>query len=53
MAKKLGVSLDGWQMVNYVTDAATKLKETIKKEIKDRFVHLKFDCATREGIYLL
>jgi hypothetical protein len=47
MAKKLGVSLDRDQVKDYVTAAADKYKVALQKEIKDKFVHLKFDCATR------
>jgi hypothetical protein len=47
MAKRLGVSLDRSRVRSYVIDAAETMKLKIKEELKDKFIHLKFDCATR------
>lgn len=47
MSRKVGVSLDRDQVRGYVISAADKLKESVKAELKGKFVHLKFDSATR------
>jgi hypothetical protein len=47
MAKRVGVSLDRSRIRSYVINAAEKMKLKIKEELKDKFIHLKFDCATR------
>ena len=47
MAAKVGVSLDRDRVKDYVLEAAEKLKTSIKSEIAGKFVHIKFDCATR------
>lgn len=47
LAKKLGVSLDRDRVRQYVISAAEDLKDEIRKEIKNKMVFLKFDCATR------
>ena len=48
MAEKVGVSLDRNRVRDCVNVAAEKLKQSVKKELKDKFVYLKFDCATRD-----
>jgi hypothetical protein len=47
MARRLHVSLDREKVVQYVLDAANRLKTDIKKDLQKKFVYLKFDCATR------
>jgi len=47
MSRKVGVSLNRDQVRGYVIAAADKLKEKVKAELKGKFVHLKFDSATR------
>ena len=47
MAKKVGVSLDRNRVRDYVINAAEELKTKVKADLRDKFVHLKFDCATR------
>jgi len=46
MARKVGVSLAKDNVPKYVMAAAQKLKERMKEELKDRFIHLKFECTT-------
>ena len=46
-ASKLKVSLDKDQIRSYVCDEAALFREKIKTEMKDTYIFLKFDCATR------
>jgi hypothetical protein len=47
MAAKLKVSLDQNRIRDYVITASQNLKTKLKKDLKDKFVHFKFDRATR------
>lgn len=47
MAAKLGVSLARDRVRSYVIAAAEQLQLKIKADLKDKFIHLKFDTATR------
>ena len=47
LAQKLGLSLDKDQVRDYIIQAGQTKKQEIKAELKDKFVYLKFDCATR------
>jgi hypothetical protein len=48
MAQKVGVSLERNRVRDYVISAYMQLKQSVKEELKNKFVYLKFDTATRD-----
>ena len=47
LARKVGVGTSRDRVWQYVIAAADNMKQVLKKELANKFVYLKFDCATR------
>ena len=47
LARKVGVGTSQDRVRQYVIAAADNMKQVLKKELANKFVYLKFDCATR------
>jgi len=47
MAKKLGISLKRDRVTHYVISAADKHKKELLQQLKNKWIHIKMDCATR------